>query len=123
MGLSQSVSPRGPSPEKKGPASSQARQLQSFDKGAIIQANSGLYASGAGPGLSSERGLLDRQSPACQSPSMIFPDARSLPHGLARLPKIGKGPGRLSLRALAPPLGPREFTLEGASLTNGLGGA
>src|SRR5258707_3806694 len=58
------------------------------------QANGGLYASGAGRvhpvivGWSTRnRPLLPRPT----GPSMILPDARSLPHGLAQLPeKLGR---------------------------------
>jgi two-component system NtrC family sensor kinase len=47
---------------------------------------SGLYASGTGPSSSSDRGLVDPQSPP-----MILPDARSLPHSLAQLAeKLGR---------------------------------
>jgi hypothetical protein len=75
--------------QKKERSGLQSARDELIDKGVSSQANSGLYASGAGRVHPVIVGWSTRNRPLLPrpiSPSM-FPDARSLPHGLAQLPE------------------------------------
>ena len=63
----------GPSPEKKAPPHHKRSGLQSFDKGAIIAGDSGLYASGAGPSCPVIVGWSTRNRPRLPRPINDIP--------------------------------------------------
>jgi hypothetical protein len=75
-----------------------ARADELIDKGAIITGEYWAVCVRSWATLSSDRGLVDPQSPpSCPGPSMILPDARSLPHGLAQLRRTIQGRPRHDL--------------------------